>query len=227
MRPCCPLLLLFLTLALTLAQQTFSRTTYTTYSSGDSTSTTPSMTSIPSIGLMTANVFNPSIATPTPLPINLIQSSLSSTQTSSQNKNSSAATFIPSPSFSISDSSKNNYPFISTLMPSQPYLNPSNDNAYGQITLDSSGTSLTQMYLPNCASYSNGTCIQCSFRFINNQGSCEPVNPLCATWATTGACLTCYAGYVVCESGCVMTDSCAPENSYDPNCRSTVNGVCR
>lgn len=84
------------------------------------------------------------------------------------------------------------------------------------------------MYAPNCAEFVNGVCSKCSFRFIRAfDNTCEPVNPLCASWDTNGACLTCYAGYTICESGCIMTESCADSGTYDPNCRNTVNGVCQ
>jgi hypothetical protein len=84
------------------------------------------------------------------------------------------------------------------------------------------------LYTPNCAEYVNGQCTKCSFRFVRaSDGVCEPVNPLCATWDLSGACLTCYPGYEICENGCIMTESCAPEGTYDPNCRNTVNGVCQ
>ena len=53
------------------------------------------------------------------------------------------------------------------------------------------------------------------------------MNPLCATWDANGGCLTCYSGYSICENGCVMLESCAPNGTYDPNCRRTVNGTCQ
>lgn len=84
------------------------------------------------------------------------------------------------------------------------------------------------MYSPNCAEYLNGVCTKCSFRFVRGlDGVCEPVNPLCATWSNNGACLTCYSGYQICESGCIMSESCAPSGTYDPNCRNTTNGICQ
>lgn len=99
---------------------------------------------------------------------------------------------------------------------------------YGQIITTSSGVAQTQMYAPNCAEYVNGACTRCSFRFIRAaDGVCEPVNPLCASWDSNGACLTCYSGYEICENGCIMTESCAPEGTYDPNCRNTVNSICQ
>ena len=62
--------------------------------------------------------------------------------------------------------------------------------------MNQTGIPQTQMYAPNCAEYSNGFCSRCSFRFARGpDGICEPVNPLCATWNSNGACLTCYVGY--------------------------------
>lgn len=116
---------------------------------------------------------------------------------------------------------------INNLIPSPTPVDTAS-SVYGQISTNSQGVALTQMYAPNCAGYNNGVCTQCSFRFIRAaDGVCEPVNPLCASWDTNGACLTCYPGYEICENGCIMSESCAPEGTYDPNCRNTVNGICQ
>lgn len=53
-----------------------------------------------------------------------------------------------------------------------------------------------------CAEWRDGVCIRCSYRYIARSRTCEPVNPLCATWDNTGKCLTCYKGYAVCAEGC-------------------------
>jgi hypothetical protein len=123
-------------------------------------------------------------------------------------------------------------PAVVTSLPSPtPILTqptPLPTPAYGQITIDQSGVAQAQLYSPNCAEYVNGQCVKCSFRFVRAfDGVCEPVNPLCATWDVNGACQTCYPGYEICENGCIMTESCAPGGTYDPNCRNTVNGVCQ
>lgn len=120
---------------------------------------------------------------------------------------------------------------ITTLPQPTPILTSSvslTTPVYGQITIDQSGFTQAQLYSPNCAEYVNGQCVKCSFRFVRAfDGVCEPVNPLCATWDVNGACQTCYPGYEICENGCIMTESCAPGGTYDPNCRNTVNGVCQ
>lgn len=65
-----------------------------------------------------------------------------------------------------------------------------------------------------CAEWRQGVCTRCSYRFVQKGLSCEPVNPLCKTWDSTGKCLSCYAGYSICAEGC------APDKTLysDLNC---------
>jgi len=78
---------------------------------------------------------------------------------------------------------------------------------------------------PNCIKGDNnkGTCIQCSSNFyLTPEGKCKQANPLCKTFdPSTGACLTCYSGYVIQGIICILGGS----TNIDVNCAqfSTTN----
>jgi hypothetical protein len=80
---------------------------------------------------------------------------------------------------------------------------------------------------PNCQKWdsSKGVCTACSSRFyIDGSGKCKQVSPLCKTSdGNTGACLSCYPGYVL--SG--LTCSIGGAGNSDVNCQNFNNGVCQ
>lgn len=79
---------------------------------------------------------------------------------------------------------------------------------------------------PNCQKLDNAKakCLQCANNFfLNTDGKCKQANPLCKTFdQTTGACLTCYSGYVVQGTICVLGGA----TTLDVNCAAFNNGVC-
>lgn len=61
---------------------------------------------------------------------------------------------------------------------------------------------------PNCASYVNGICVRCSQSSYFLNGNCIPVSPLCRTYDNyTGNCLSCYNGYYLQGSNCILSPS--------------------
>lgn len=79
---------------------------------------------------------------------------------------------------------------------------------------------------PNCARYdSANNCLQCSFRYyFNSNGVCTKVSDQCRTWSnTTGACLTCYDGYRLYGSTCILgVSNCATYSGV--SCVTCVTG---
>lgn len=75
---------------------------------------------------------------------------------------------------------------------------------------------------PNCARYNGTVCAQCSNRyFFGSSSSCVPVNPLCNNYSSIGACLSCYPGYSISGSICIVS------RQTDPNCKSfSLGGIC-
>ena len=74
---------------------------------------------------------------------------------------------------------------------------------------------------PNCISVKDGVCAQCSNRFFFNGQKCVPVNPSCKSYnMTTGACASCYEGYMLFAGGC------PPAPPKDPNCKIIVPQGC-
>jgi hypothetical protein len=59
---------------------------------------------------------------------------------------------------------------------------------------------------PYCTSFSGSTCTNCSSGYyIGTNGICTVANALCATYSmTTGACLSCPAGYNLDSGKCVL-----------------------
>lgn len=55
-----------------------------------------------------------------------------------------------------------------------------------------------------CRQWTDGVCSQCSARwYFGPDGVCYPVDDNCRTWASSGACETCYNGYVIENGKCV------------------------
>jgi len=60
---------------------------------------------------------------------------------------------------------------------------------------------------PNCASFnSDNTCKQCSKGFIYNDSSksCKQTNLLCKTVDSVGSCTSCYSGYIIDGTTCIL-----------------------
>jgi hypothetical protein len=73
---------------------------------------------------------------------------------------------------------------------------------------------------PNCAKYdSDNNCLQCSFRYyFNSNRICTKISDQCNTWSdSTGACTSCYVGFRLFASTCVLGV---------PNCASYSGTVC-
>lgn len=68
-----------------------------------------------------------------------------------------------------------------------------------------------------CAIWNAGTCTQCSKRWYFNQDNvCVPVSDLCSAWnSDSGACESCYYGYIVVDGVCEVNDdtSIVPESN--------------
>jgi proprotein convertase subtilisin/kexin type 5 len=76
-----------------------------------------------------------------------------------------------------------------------------------------------------CAQWKGKTCVKCSESSYFNGGLCTQVNPLCKTFDNNnGACLSCYSGYILLNSDCVL----APDNKApaDILCAQWQSGVC-
>ena len=74
---------------------------------------------------------------------------------------------------------------------------------------------------PHCLIFKNNRCEKCSIRYYYSGEKCVPVNPLCKTYNSTGACTTCYPSYRIEGTRCIL----APVQ--DPNCRvSRPDGFC-
>jgi proprotein convertase subtilisin/kexin type 5 len=75
---------------------------------------------------------------------------------------------------------------------------------------------------PNCARYNGTVCAQCSNRYyFGSSSACVPVNPLCSNYNSIGACLSCYPGYTILGSVCIVS------RQTDPNCKSfSQGGIC-
>jgi len=71
----------------------------------------------------------------------------------------------------------------------------------------------------NCQTFENGLCKKCySGFFANSKGVCVQKNPLCKTSDdSTGACLTCFPGYIVSSEKCIPGISAI---NSDLNCKS-------
>ena len=96
------------------------------------------------------------------------------------------------------------------------------------IAKDLSQSSNVQPSDPGCAKWDwpNQKCLQCSTRYyFNNQGICTQVSDYCNTYnSVTGACLTCYSGYTLNGTVCVLSkgndNTNNNTNPSDPNCQN-------
>lgn len=63
-------------------------------------------------------------------------------------------------------------------------------------------------------------CIDCYDRCYLSGGQCYQVNTLCQTYdSNTGACLTCYLGYAISGTTCVVSNNPNPNPNVIPNCK--------
>ena len=69
---------------------------------------------------------------------------------------------------------------------------------------------------PNCKTFKNGVCTECSKGAIfNSFRVCIVIDPSCKTYSESdGGCTTCYPGYRVSGTICVKED----KGVSDPNC---------
>ena len=76
---------------------------------------------------------------------------------------------------------------------------------------------------PNCLKKNpNGGCPNCSRGFfLDNNGVCKQVNPLCKGADLKGLCIDCYPGYTLVSGACVIGMT-----KVQNNCFKVENGVC-
>lgn len=110
-------------------------------------------------------------------------------------------------------------------------INLANGNCtscYAGYTL-SNGDCITS-FASNCLSYDfNNNCLQCiSSYFLDSFKRCLPLNPLCKTYnQLNGDCLTCYPGYTLQGTSCLVSENLIKVNdSSNPNCKTSSNGFC-
>lgn len=99
---------------------------------------------------------------------------------------------------------------------------------YGLVNGTCTIISLANQANPGCQAWDgNHNCLKCSVRWYPNaDGVCTPVSDNCRTWdEQTGACLSCYSGYVVDGAQCVRNPSpfVPAANSL---CKTFENKVC-
>jgi len=71
----------------------------------------------------------------------------------------------------------------------------------------------------NCASYDNsGACTSCFSGYVLGNGKCNVGNSLCKSADSKGACLTCYNGYVLYKNNCTPISSLADIVLYYTEC---------
>jgi hypothetical protein len=74
----------------------------------------------------------------------------------------------------------------------------------------------------------NHKCLNCSARWVfNAKGVCVAVSDLCRTWGTTGACLSCYAGYSLSQGQCARDNEPFVPAVNNPLCKEFASGVCQ
>jgi len=75
---------------------------------------------------------------------------------------------------------------------------------------------------PNCREYINGRCATCSARYYSGIDlKCLPVNPLCSSYNSVGACTACYTGFSL------RNDICAISRDTDLFCMTrNIVGAC-
>lgn len=68
----------------------------------------------------------------------------------------------------------------------------------------------------------------CNFRQVKIDGNCVSVSDLCAAWdETSGACTSCYGGYVLSEGACVSNSSVPPGPATSCEFRQVlIDGSC-
>ncbi len=66
-------------------------------------------------------------------------------------------------------------------------------------------------------------CLECSKRYyLDSKGICQPVSDSCNTYdKISGACTSCYDGFILLEIVCVKD-----KKSADPNCANFTNNAC-
>jgi hypothetical protein len=99
----------------------------------------------------------------------------------------------------------------------------------GRCVMSNLSKSLDSSLDPGCARWDwpNRKCLKCSTRYyFNRQGVCTQVSDTCNTFnSTTGSCLSCYSGYVMNGTVCIISEgnNTNPSNNtnpLDPNCKN-------
>lgn len=77
---------------------------------------------------------------------------------------------------------------------------------------------------PGCVAWSNSTCIKCSQNWVfNSLNVCVQVSDGCKTSDSVGACTSCYVGYIIQNSSCVLAPVTGPT---DAGCQQWNGSVC-
>lgn len=89
-----------------------------------------------------------------------------------------------------------------------------------QINQNTGGGALVVTSDAYCKTFNSNTrvCSECyyGYYFNNQSGFCVPVNPQCKSWNSQGHCLSCYSGYEISGTQCVVnffSNSQASSNS--------------
>ena len=78
---------------------------------------------------------------------------------------------------------------------------------------------------PNCKTFKNGVCTECSYRTFPQNGKCMQVHPDCKTYdPSNGLCTTCYYGYK--PQGGVCVPNPVAGNEKCPFRSVPINNVC-
>lgn len=68
-------------------------------------------------------------------------------------------------------------------------------------------------------------CIKCSHRYVfNSQRVCVPVNDHCSEWNPSGACTSCYNGYILSNGRCSQGNSLCSTSNSDGACMTCYTG---
>ena len=70
-----------------------------------------------------------------------------------------------------------------------------------------------------CASYDQtGACTSCFSGYLLSNGACNLANPLCKSSTPTGACASCYTGYILTGGACTPISQLASLYLYYAEC---------
>lgn len=79
-----------------------------------------------------------------------------------------------------------------------------------------------------CASWKGGLCALCAKRwYFNSKKVCVKINDSCSTWdETSGACKSCYFGYIVSNGTCALNLNLTTIAGSNPLCKTWIGSRC-